>query len=75
LINAYNGLANFREDASLYTWLYRIATNEALSAIKRKKRGLFLNLDDVRSQLEKSLMEDPYVNGDDIQIKLQKAIL
>ena len=75
MINAYNGLKNFREEASLFTWLYRIATNEALSAIKRKKRGLFLNLDDVRSQLERSLTEDPYVNGDDIQIKLQKAIL
>ena len=75
LINAYYGLENFREDAALYTWLYRIATNEALSAIKRKKRRLFLNLDDVRSQLEKTLQEDVYVNGDDIQIKLQKAIL
>jgi len=75
MINAYQGLENFREDASLYTWLYRIATNEALSAIKRKKRRLFLNLDDVSSQLEKSLEEDAYISGDEIQIKLQKAIL
>jgi RNA polymerase sigma-70 factor, ECF subfamily len=75
LINAYNGLENFREDASLYTWLYRIATNEALSALKSKKRRLFLNLDDVRPLLEKSLTEDTCINGDEIQIKLQKAIL
>jgi RNA polymerase sigma-70 factor (ECF subfamily) len=75
MINAYQGLENFRKDASLYTWLYRIATNEALSAIKRKKRRLFLNLDDVSSQLEKSLEEDAYISGDEIQIKLQKAIL
>jgi RNA polymerase sigma-70 factor, ECF subfamily len=75
MINAYYGLENFREDSSLYTWLYRIATNEALSAIKRKKRRLFMNLDDLRPQLEKSLIEDSYINGDDIQIKLQKAIL
>jgi RNA polymerase sigma-70 factor (ECF subfamily) len=75
MINAYNGLENFREDASLYTWLYRIATNEALSAIKSKKRRLFLNLDDVRPQLEKSLIQDTYIDGDEIQIKLQKAIL
>lgn len=75
MINAYWGLENFREDASLYTWLYRIATNEALTAIKRKKRRLFLNLEDIRPQLEKSLMEDDYINGDEIQIKLQKAIL
>ena len=75
MINAYYGLENFREEASLYTWLYRIATNEALSALKRKKRRLFLNLDDVRPQLERSLKEDLYIDGDEIQIKLQKAIL
>jgi len=75
MINAYNGLENFREDSSLYTWLYRIATNEALSALKSKKRRLFMNLDDVRPLLEKSLTEDPYLNGDEIQIRLQKAIL
>jgi RNA polymerase sigma-70 factor (ECF subfamily) len=75
MINAFYGLENFREDSSLYTWLYRIATNEALTAIKRKKRQSFLNLEDVKPQLEKSLMEDDYINGDEIQIKLQKAIL
>ena len=75
MINAYFGLELFREDASLYTWLYKIATNEALSALKRKKRSLFLKLDDIRSQLEKTLEADIYFNGDEIQVKLQKAIL
>jgi RNA polymerase sigma-70 factor (ECF subfamily) len=75
MINAYYGLENFREDASLYTWLYRIATNEALTAIKRKKRQAFLNFEAVSQQLEKILIEDDYINGDEIQIKLQKAIL
>lgn len=74
-INAFFGLEHFREDASLFTWLYRIATNEALSAIKRKKRRLALNLEDVRSHLEKTLEEDVYCNPDEIQLKLQKAIL
>ena len=75
MINAFHGLDLFREDASLYTWLYRIATNEALSALKRKKRRLFIKLEDVRSQLERTLEEDSYCNGDETQIKLQKAIL
>lgn len=75
LINAYFGLEQFRKDASLYTWLYRIATNEALSALKKKKRRLILNLENVRSYLEQTLEEDPYCSGDEIQIKLQKAIL
>lgn len=75
MINAFFGLEHFREDSSLYTWLYRIATNEALSAIKKKKRRMILNLDDAWSQLEKILEEDAYCNGDEIQVKLQKAIL
>jgi RNA polymerase sigma factor (sigma-70 family) len=74
-INAFQGLDNFREDASLFTWLYKIATNEALTALKKKKRRYFLPLDDVGSQLEKTLEADDYIDGEDIQIKLQKAIL
>lgn len=75
MINAYHGLEFFREDASLYTWLYKIATNEALSALKKKRRRLIMKLEDVNSYLEQTLVEDIYCNGDEIQIKLQKAIL
>lgn len=74
-INAFHGLSNFREDASLFTWLYRIATNEALTALKKKKRMFFLPLIDVQSQLEKNLEADDYIDGEDIRMKLQKAIL
>ncbi|KPK86412.1 MAG: hypothetical protein AMS27_05075 [Bacteroides sp. SM23_62_1] len=74
-INAFQGLNNFREDASLFTWLYRIATNEALTALKKKKRRYFLSLSDVQSQLEKSLEADDFIDGEDIRMKLQKAIL
>lgn len=75
LINAYHGLEFFREDSSLFTWLYRIATNEALSALKKKRRRMFMKLEDVKSQLEKTMEEDVYCSGDEIQIRLQKAIL
>ena len=74
-INAFHGLNNFREDASLFTWLYRIATNEALTALKKKKRRYFLSLSDVQSQLEKNLEADDYINGEVVKMKLQKAIL
>ena len=74
-IKAFQGLYQFREDSSLYTWLYRIATNEALTALKRRKSKYFLPIGEVQSQLEKNIEGDAYCDGDEIQIKLQKAIL
>jgi RNA polymerase sigma factor (sigma-70 family) len=74
-IKVWSGLENFREDAGLFTWLYRIATNEALTFLKNKKRRFLLPLIDVEKQLANSLVNDPYFNGDELQLKLQKALL
>lgn len=74
-VKVWTGLENFREDSSLYTWLYRIATNEALSFLNSKKRRFLLPLVDVEKQLSNSLENDPYFNGDELQLKLQKALL
>jgi RNA polymerase sigma-70 factor (ECF subfamily) len=74
-IKAWAGLETFREDSSLYTWLYRIATNEALSFLNRKKRRILLPLVDVDHQLSLALGEDEFFNGDELQLKLQKALL
>lgn len=74
-VKAWSGLGNFREDSQLFTWLYRIATNEALTFLKRKRTRFFLPLVDVESQLVSSLESDPYFNGDEAELKLQKAIL
>ena len=41
-VKAWSGLDNFREDSQLFTWLYRIATNEALTFLKRKRTRFFL---------------------------------
>src|SRR4029079_5957771 len=52
-IKVWNGLANFREDSQLYTWLYRIATNESLSFIDQKKRkSAQYSMSDVENHLE-----------------------
>jgi len=59
----------------LFTWIYRIATNEALNFLKRKRQKLFIPLVDVEEKLSNSLSDDIYFNGDEIQLKLQKAIL
>lgn len=74
-IKVWNGLDRFREDSSLFTWLYRIATNEALSFLKSKKRRFLLPLVDVENQLANTLENDEYFNGDELQLKLQKALL
>jgi len=74
-VKAWSSLGEFREDARLYTWLYRIATNESLTFLNNKKRRFMLPLLDVEKQLANSLENDPYFNGDDLGLKLQKAIL
>jgi RNA polymerase sigma-70 factor (ECF subfamily) len=74
-IKVWTGLEDFREDSSLYTWLYRIATNEALSFLNNKKRRFLLPLIDVEIQLVNTLENDEYFNGDELQLTLQKALL
>jgi len=74
-IKVWGALENFREDASLYTWLYRIATNEALTFLNSKKRRFLLPLVDVEKQLANTIENDPYFNGDELQLTLQKALL
>lgn len=74
-IKAWEGLDNFREEANLFTWLYRIATNESITFLNKKRAHLNVSLGDVEHQLSKSLESDVYYDGDEIQTKLQKAIL
>lgn len=74
-IKVWNNIQNFREDSQLYTWIYRIATNEALSILRKKKNLFFLPILNVEKKLVESLIDDNYFNVDQIQMKLQQAIL
>ncbi len=74
-VKVWQSLSKFRKDSALYTWIYRIATNEALSFLKKKKRRMFLSVGDVSKQLEESLESDVYYQGSEIERKIQKAIL
>ena len=74
-IKIHRYVDNFREDSSLFTWIYRIATNECLSFLQRKKRRFFLPIGDVEGELSAKLETSPGLSGDDIQLKLQKALL
>ncbi len=74
-IKAFRNLDRFRADSQLYTWLYRIATNESLSFLKKKRKNIFVSMDDVAHTLSGNLEADPQLSGDAIQLTLQKAIL
>jgi len=74
-IKVWKNLKGFRSDSNLYTWIYRIATNEALTFLQKKKRKyLFVSID-YNSKLAKNLADDNFYNGDEIQLRLQKALL
>lgn len=74
-IKVHRNIDGFREDARLFTWIYRIATNECLNFIQRKRRRFFLPIGDVESELSGKLDTMSSLNGDEIQLKLQKALL
>ncbi len=75
-VKVWRNLENFREDAQLYTWLYRIATNECITFLNKKKQRQNVSLDDENSAyLADSLADTPYFNGNQAQLKLQQAIL
>jgi RNA polymerase sigma factor (sigma-70 family) len=73
-IKAWKGLENFREDSQLYTWLYRIATNESLTHIDKVKRKSTLSYDDIAENLADKVIAEPNFNGEKLEWKLQLAI-
>ena len=75
MVKVWRSMGNFRAESGLYTWLYRIATNEALTFLKQKKKHTFAPWEDVEKKISESLESDEWFNGDEIQLKLQQAIL
>jgi RNA polymerase sigma factor (sigma-70 family) len=73
-IRVWNGLENFREDSQLYTWLYRIATNECLSYLEQQKRKSSLSFDEMESGLSNKIVADKYFDPNKLEWKLQLAI-
>ncbi|MCX6322041.1 MAG: RNA polymerase sigma factor [Bacteroidia bacterium] len=74
-INAWRSIGDFRRESSLYTWLYTIATNEALTLINKRKRNAAVSLDDLGSRFANSQEGSTWFDGDEAQVKLQNAIL
>ena len=74
-IKAWKGMEGFNEDSKLYTWLYRVATNESITFLRQKKRANLTSFDTIEEHLSGTLESDPFFKGDEIQMKLQKALL
>ena len=74
MIRVWNGLENFREDSQLYTWLYRVATNECLTFLEQQKKRSSVSLSDVESGLENKIKADQNFDGKKLEWKLQLGI-
>lgn len=74
-INAWRNIDNFRNESSIYTWLYAIATNESLAIINKRKKNAAVPIDDLGSYFANSQEGSTWFDGDEAQIKLQNAIL
>ena len=73
-IKVWKGLENFREDSQLYTWLYRIATNESLTFLEQRKKRKSISLSDEENFLSNKLQADKHFDGNKLEWKLQLAI-
>src|SRR5690606_15379813 len=74
-LKAYKNIRKFKGESTLFTWLYRIATNESLNFLENKKRHYFFSIEDHQKAMEDHLDNSPYISGDEIQKRLQKILL
>jgi RNA polymerase sigma-70 factor (ECF subfamily) len=73
-IKVWTNLENFRGDAKLTTWLYRIAINESITFLNKKRNQNSISIDDEESLVFNTLSSDDYFDGDEAQLQLQQAI-
>lgn len=73
-IKVYRNIDSFKGDSKLYSWIYRIAINEALSFLKSKSQKLQINNQKLMGKAVEDLKADIYFEGNEIQLKLQMAI-
>jgi RNA polymerase sigma-70 factor (ECF subfamily) len=74
-IKVWKNIEKFREDSNLFTWLHKIATNECLNYLKKKKNRFRIGIDNENKELVSKFDNGQYISGSEIQLKLQKALL
>jgi RNA polymerase sigma-70 factor (ECF subfamily) len=75
LIKVWKALPGFKGDSAVYTWLYRIAVNESVTYLNRKKKESHQGFEEYENYLSNTLQTDSFFDGDALQLKLQQAIL
>ena len=73
-VKVYRSIANFKAESKLYSWMYRIATNEAITFINKRAKEKKTNISEMQHQLADNLQADVYFDGNEAQLKLQKAV-
>lgn len=73
-IKVFQNLKNFKGESKLFSWIYRIATNEAITFISQKAKRNNTTSEALQTKIVENLKADAYFDGNEIQIKLQKAI-
>ncbi|WP_299390405.1 RNA polymerase sigma factor [uncultured Gelidibacter sp.] len=73
-IKVYKNIHNFKGESKLFSWMYRIATNEAITHLKLNAKLKNINSEELQEQTMANLEADVYFEGNDIQLKLQQAM-
>lgn len=73
-IKVFRNIEGFKGDSKLFSWMYRIATNEALSFMKLKSQKLGVNSETLQTRMAENLQADVYFEGEEMQLQLQRAI-
>ena len=73
-IKVFRSIDKFKGDSKLYSWMYRIATNESITFINQRAKKAGISSEELQNQLVNNLQADVYFEGEEIQLKLQKAI-
>ncbi len=73
-IKIYKNIGKFKQESKLFSWMYRIATNEAITFINKRNKERKIDISEVQEQIVSTLESDIYFSGEEIQEILQKAI-
>lgn len=74
-IKIYKGIHTFNNNSALHTWMYRIAYNESMNFLEDKNKKKFITSEEISTKIIQNLEEDVYFDGDEIKLKLHKALL
>ena len=72
-IKVFKGIDNFKHDSKLYSWMYRIATNESITFINKRARERNIDISEIKQELVTNLQSDAWFSGNDIQIILTRS--